>query len=293
VIHHEQHKAAAALAFNCALWRSPSFQELWKLAAHAVARCSYFVPFVPFVQRGPRPVSRCPAVAGCIAPVSRRPLCVDSRMAARYSKAYRAKEEATTSIARVYLDINDKRPPEYWDYENLNVQVALHTWPPAAAARSSSQLTRALDMFACSGASRTTTRWSGRSGGASTAKCSRCAPQQQAQAPDTAALKTVQQPLAGSMCCIWENPSSCKQGHCSCSHASITHHHHHHHHHQPAQGLIQQLCCSHEQQLALPTTTQPQASQASGMAHTSKHHRCFQPGRQPCPLLLPCCCPQL
>jgi len=43
-------------------------------------------------------------------------------MAARYSKAFRSKEESTTSIARVFPDINEKRPPEYWDYENFNVQ---------------------------------------------------------------------------------------------------------------------------------------------------------------------------
>lgn len=42
---------------------------------------------------------------------------------ARYSKAYRSREEGTTSVARVYADINDKRPAEYWDYENLQVQV--------------------------------------------------------------------------------------------------------------------------------------------------------------------------
>lgn len=42
---------------------------------------------------------------------------------ARYSKAYRSRDEGTTSVARVYADINDKRPPEYWDYENLQVQV--------------------------------------------------------------------------------------------------------------------------------------------------------------------------
>lgn len=42
---------------------------------------------------------------------------------ARYSKAYRSRDESTTSVARVYADINDKRPPEYWDYENLQVQV--------------------------------------------------------------------------------------------------------------------------------------------------------------------------
>jgi len=42
---------------------------------------------------------------------------------ARYSKAYRSRDEGTTSVARVYADINDKRPQEYWDYENLQVQV--------------------------------------------------------------------------------------------------------------------------------------------------------------------------
>ena len=44
---------------------------------------------------------------------------------ARYSKAYRSRDESTTSVARVYSDINDKRPPEYWDYENLQVQVGI------------------------------------------------------------------------------------------------------------------------------------------------------------------------
>jgi hypothetical protein len=42
---------------------------------------------------------------------------------ARYSKAYRSRDEGTTSVARVYADINDKRPAEYWDYENLQIQV--------------------------------------------------------------------------------------------------------------------------------------------------------------------------
>lgn len=41
---------------------------------------------------------------------------------ARFTKASR-REEGTTSISRVYADVNDKRPPEYWDYESLNVQV--------------------------------------------------------------------------------------------------------------------------------------------------------------------------
>jgi hypothetical protein len=45
---------------------------------------------------------------------------------ARYSKAYRSRDEGTTSVARVYADINDKRPAEYWDYENLQVQVRQH-----------------------------------------------------------------------------------------------------------------------------------------------------------------------
>lgn len=43
---------------------------------------------------------------------------------ARYSKAFRQRgDESTASIARVYADVNDKRPPDYWDYETLNVQV--------------------------------------------------------------------------------------------------------------------------------------------------------------------------
>lgn len=45
---------------------------------------------------------------------------------ARYSKAYRSRDEGTTSVARVYADINDKRPAEYWDYENLQVSVRRH-----------------------------------------------------------------------------------------------------------------------------------------------------------------------
>lgn len=40
---------------------------------------------------------------------------------ARYSKACRS--PSCPSISRVYADINDKRPPEYWDYESLNIQV--------------------------------------------------------------------------------------------------------------------------------------------------------------------------
>lgn len=47
---------------------------------------------------------------------------------ARYSKAYRSREDGTTSVARVYADINEKRPPEYWDYENLQVQVSSRGW---------------------------------------------------------------------------------------------------------------------------------------------------------------------
>ncbi|WIA40526.1 hypothetical protein OEZ86_013874 [Tetradesmus obliquus] len=39
---------------------------------------------------------------------------------ARYSKACRS--PSCPSISRVYADINDKRPPEYWDYESLNIQ---------------------------------------------------------------------------------------------------------------------------------------------------------------------------
>lgn len=58
---------------------------------------------------------RCQPVA-----VRRHSLCA----MARYSKACRSREEGTTSIARVYADINEKRPAEYWDYEALNVQVS-------------------------------------------------------------------------------------------------------------------------------------------------------------------------
>lgn len=47
---------------------------------------------------------------------------------ARYSKAYRSRDEGTNSVARVYADINDKRPAEYWDYENLQVQVSRGTY---------------------------------------------------------------------------------------------------------------------------------------------------------------------
>lgn len=53
---------------------------------------------------------------------------------ARYSKAYRSREEGTTSVARVYADINDKRPAEYWDYENLQVQVGCRQRSATAAA---------------------------------------------------------------------------------------------------------------------------------------------------------------
>jgi hypothetical protein len=42
---------------------------------------------------------------------------------ARYSKACRS--PSCPSISRVYADINDKRPPEYWDYESLNIQVSM------------------------------------------------------------------------------------------------------------------------------------------------------------------------
>lgn len=45
-------------------------------------------------------------------------------MAARYSKAYRSKE-GTASLARVYTDVCDTRPPSYSDYEALTVTVRL------------------------------------------------------------------------------------------------------------------------------------------------------------------------
>lgn len=44
-------------------------------------------------------------------------------MAARYSKAYRSKE-GTASLARVYTDVCDTRPPSYSDYEALTVTVS-------------------------------------------------------------------------------------------------------------------------------------------------------------------------
>lgn len=49
--------------------------------------------------------------------------------AARYSKAFRSKEEASSSLARVYADVNEQRPAEYWDYDNLQVQVGLVASP--------------------------------------------------------------------------------------------------------------------------------------------------------------------
>eukprot|EP01031_Cornospumella_fuschlensis_P036444 gene36444-44208_t len=30
-------------------------------------------------------------------------------------------EEMSASISRVYADVNQKRPAEYWDYENLSL----------------------------------------------------------------------------------------------------------------------------------------------------------------------------
>uniref|UniRef100_A0A7S0VVS1 non-specific serine/threonine protein kinase n=1 Tax=Polytomella parva TaxID=51329 RepID=A0A7S0VVS1_9CHLO len=38
----------------------------------------------------------------------------------RYSKAYRSKE-GIFSTARVYTDVNNERPSEYWDYDALNI----------------------------------------------------------------------------------------------------------------------------------------------------------------------------
>ncbi len=45
-------------------------------------------------------------------------------MAARYSKAYRNQQDSTSSISRVYAQVNQQRPPDYWDYEALDVQVS-------------------------------------------------------------------------------------------------------------------------------------------------------------------------
>lgn len=100
---------------------------------------------------------------------------------ARYSKAYRSRDEGTTSVARVYADINDKRPAEYWDYENLQVSVggqhmqqqslvALCCCPVFTADTGLCWL-----AFPSSGEIKTTTRWSAKSAGASTVKSLRCA----------------------------------------------------------------------------------------------------------------------
>jgi hypothetical protein len=85
-------------------------------------------------------------------------------MAARYSKAFRSKEESTTSIARVYADINEKRPPDYWDYENFNVQVTANLQDELHSE------SRAEPAIFCSGVIKTTMRWSGRLEEANTAK---------------------------------------------------------------------------------------------------------------------------
>lgn len=42
-------------------------------------------------------------------------------MSQRFSKAYRSKD-GVQSLARVYTEVNNERPREYWDYENLVVQ---------------------------------------------------------------------------------------------------------------------------------------------------------------------------
>nr|QKY15034.1 casein kinase Ii subunit alpha-4 (CKA4) [Polytomella parva] len=41
-------------------------------------------------------------------------------MAQRFGKAFRSKD-AIVSKSRVYADVNDNRPEEYWDYEKLNI----------------------------------------------------------------------------------------------------------------------------------------------------------------------------
>lgn len=42
-------------------------------------------------------------------------------MSRLYPKATRS-EEGMASIARVYADVNDTKPQEYWDYENYNIE---------------------------------------------------------------------------------------------------------------------------------------------------------------------------
>ena len=42
-------------------------------------------------------------------------------MSRLYPKATRS-EEGMASIARVYADVNDTKPQEYWDYENHNIE---------------------------------------------------------------------------------------------------------------------------------------------------------------------------
>lgn len=43
-------------------------------------------------------------------------------MALRFQKATRAADESLMSRARVYADVNDQKPQDYWDYENTQLQ---------------------------------------------------------------------------------------------------------------------------------------------------------------------------
>lgn len=43
-------------------------------------------------------------------------------MARVYSKAYRSDEPGTSSLARVYADVNVHNPRDYWDYENMTIE---------------------------------------------------------------------------------------------------------------------------------------------------------------------------
>ena len=39
----------------------------------------------------------------------------------------RKKRRAATSVARVYADVNQQRPPAYWDYEKMDIEWRLAT----------------------------------------------------------------------------------------------------------------------------------------------------------------------
>lgn len=42
-------------------------------------------------------------------------------MARLYPKATRS-DEGMSSVARVYADVNENKPREYWDYENYSIE---------------------------------------------------------------------------------------------------------------------------------------------------------------------------